>query len=231
MASLWGDTIKEAMVSARRQIEWDPLSGEPFPGSTEAVEMAAGFSQAALDQLDEARREQAVLHGSLSQDQCDSVGVALGFRGITPKMSAAGADTIDHINGYSDLGIRKTICDRIYLAMHAVAPVELVSEGERQAVRERDEARAERDRWIDHTKFVLADRLALRTELMAARDALASKDDRIAELDSQLVAAVKRLKAQHDMWVGFAAASVPVSEPEPNPFRDFGHDPRRMGPL
>lgn len=41
------------------------------------------------------------------------------------------------------------------------------------AVRERDEARAERDKWMEHTKFVMRDRIALRTELGRLHDLLA----------------------------------------------------------
>lgn len=128
----------------------------------------------------------------------------------------------------------------IYRAMAALAPVELVSEGEQQAVRQRERARqenqalgklyceaTERNVYLeavvanmptaDSVKEMLDGKDA---EIALLRQALAMKDARIGELKSVL-------------------ASTPVAfedpdakpEPEINPFRNFGHDPRRMGPL
>lgn len=118
--------------------------------------------------------------------------------------------------------------------------LELVSEGEQQAVRQRERARVEnqvlgklyceateRNVYLeavvgnmptaDSVKEMLDGKDA---EIALLHQALAMKDARIGELKSVL-------------------ASTPVAfedpdakpEPEINPFRNFGHDPRRMGPL
>lgn len=80
--------------------------------------------------------------------------------------------------------------------------VDNMERGIQRLISERHEIRADKD-----------------AEIALLRQALAMKDARIAQLDTRL-------------------ASIPVAfedpdatpEPEHNPFRDFGHDPRRMGP-
>lgn len=89
----------------------------------------------------------------------------------------------------------------VYRAMHAVAPVELVSEGERIAVSERDACRSElltAREIIDRDTRMIADQAALITKLMAASMAHSAPDQELAL-------------------------------PQPNPFRDFPGDRRRIG--
>lgn len=88
-----------------------------------------------------------------------------------------------------------------YRAMHAVAPVPLVTEAE-------DKIAALTDR-LDRANKLTTDMLEL----------LEVKDARIAALDSELA---RRPAA-------FVDPDPP--KPERTPFREFRHDPRRMGPL
>lgn len=209
---------------------------------------------------------------------------------VTPEMVAAGMKAFQFASPSNSLV-------GVYRAMHALAPVELVSAGELAAWRERDhwakectravgiaeerghallhilgdtpmpyEDHYERCRrtaanalgyqdpdpmelaarevptyydigWderrlvtqgiVDNMERAILKLSEERDEIRKAKDieigmlrqALAMKDARIAQLDTRL-------------------ASTPVAfedpdatpEPERNPFRDFGHDPRRMGP-
>lgn len=90
----------------------------------------------------------------------------------------------------------------------ALASVDLVSPGEVAAMRERDAALVERDRWLEHTKFVMRSRIHLRAQL-------AAKDARIAELDSML--ATRQVRAPD------------TQKPTPDVFRDFSGDRCRFG--
>lgn len=122
----------------------------------------------------------------------------------TAEMRAAGAVVYDAARE----DFERSDLDAIYRAMAALAPVELVSEGERQAVRERDAANT-RNRLLEATiegqhRAMLAAQereIALRTELMAV----------------------------HDKLVGRAAVNVPGS-PRPDWTRVPEPDRWRMGP-
>jgi len=105
----------------------------------------------------------------------------------------------------------------------------------RAVVAERDVARAElaqrtaeRDRWLEHTKFVMRDRIAIRVELDAARAELATAL-LIIENDTRLIT-----EQAAEIAVLRAAAAFKAPEPErpvlkPNPFREFRSDRRRIG--
>lgn len=118
----------------------------------------------------------------------------------------------------------------IYRAMDAHRPVPLVSEAEDRIAALMKERDADKRLIECDTAAIVAqagENIRLRAllatkdaEIALLRQALAMKDARIGELKSVL-------------------ASTPVAfedpdakpEPEINPFRNFGHDPRRMGPL
>lgn len=107
--------------------------------------------------------------------------------------------------------------DAIYRAMHALAPVELVSEGERQAVKERDEANVRNAKLseanIELMKIVERQAIALGDMC----NVVASKEARITELKEELVSRP-------------AAFVDPGPEPlKHNPFREFPSDRRRIG--
>jgi len=80
-----------------------------------------------------------------------------------------------------------------------------------------DERRPVTQEIVDNMDTAIQKLAAERTLL---RQALAAKDARIAELKSVLACTP-------------VAFEDPDAKPvvKPNPFRDFGHDPRRMGPL
>lgn len=124
---------------------------------------------------------------------------------VTAEMIAAGRAAFGYSNPALDY-------PSIYRSMHALAPVELVSEGERQALRERDEARALASQLeqecCEHASYI--------SSMVEKIDA---KDTRIAELKYEL-----------------ASRPAAFVDPEPerlkhNPFREFIHDRRKMGPL
>ena len=124
---------------------------------------------------------------------------------VTPEMVAAG------IVSYNEpmLDTEENDVIAIYRAMHALAPVPLVSDGEARAVRERDEARAE----------------LVRTEAKVA-DLYGSWNVSLSEI------AVLRaeLARAHDLLAQRPAPVPDTPKPAHDPFNVPVRDMRRMGP-
>lgn len=120
-----------------------------------------------------------------------------------------------------------------------------------QRAAERDGALAERDRWLEHTKFVMRDRIAIRVELDAARAELATAMT-IIENDTRLIAEQAAEIAALRAAAAKAVPPVPLGNRphasdcavhnEPafsrarcdcgamhNPFQEFAGDRRRIG--
>lgn len=194
---------------------------------------------------------------------------------VTPEMLAAGRK----VWGYEVPAIPFAA---IYRAMHAAAPVPLVSEAEDRAAaltKERDQVNADIEVYKEANRYLQAcvdnlPNVATVKEMLDGRDgeitmlrrALVAKDDRIAELDSELAKRPAAIEHRMDPWhcrcerCGATRVEIednvvltcrhllsaswhyladerdPVTSGwmppnSPNPYRDFGHDPRRMGPV
>lgn len=104
----------------------------------------------------------------------------------------------------------------IYLAMHAAAPVELISDGELAAIRARDAA------------------LDMRNEAMAVLTVMRNERDEAVQARAKLGAENVSLRIEIAFLIGAlaqrpAAFTDPDEKPKPNPFREFTTDRRRMG--
>lgn len=164
---------------------------------------------------------------------------------VTDEMKVAGGEARE-LHGLGVFSSAITENEVIYRAMRSLEPVSPVSyqaehaahletaqalrwtqqdrekaRGENQALGklycETTERNGELNTMIERQAHALGDAA---TEIALLRQALAMKDARIGELKSVLASTP-------------VAFEDPDAKPEParNPFRDFGHDPRRMGPL
>lgn len=104
--------------------------------------------------------------------------------------------------------------------------------GEFLAVDEMEAARAaalvERDRWLEHTKFLMRDRIVIRVERDAARAELATAL-LIIENDTRLIAEQTAEIAVLRAAAAFRAPEAVKAPLKPNPFREFPFDWRRIG--
>lgn len=138
---------------------------------------------------------------------------------VTPEMERAAELACERLG----FGFVPELAAPIFRAMHAVAPVELVSPAEIALIRERDEARAFIGKLTDwnceygaKNERLSDDVDSLRAELMAAHDNLA-----------------RQAKALGDAANTIAAPTHTESTPDPiaNAIRDHDTDRRRMGPI
>ena len=152
------------------------------------------------------------------EDEVEPVGVGGAIAGCGPYLVADILVTPDMIvaGRAAHGGTSEEWLPRVYRAMHALAPVELVSEGERQAVRERDEAR-------DHVQLLQE---AVENQSVMLRTALAkiaAKGARIAELKTILAEKAKAETAS-DMKPPPPPKDLPA-----NALAGSKSDPRRIG--
>lgn len=158
---------------------------------------------------------------------------------VTPEMMAAGQVAFGQTPLVCTLGSVEDAVSFVYRAMAALAPVELVSEGEIQAVRQRDEALAGSEYWATSWRRERSERVAFRSELTASQAHI----ERLLDANCALVSTNERLRDEidaltvekaslHDMVTQFTTANVPdpSNESEHNPFRLRERDRRRMGP-
>lgn len=145
---------------------------------------------------------------------------------VTPEMIAPGMGVLaclttpEACGGIDEM---RGFAERIYRAMAAHAPVELVSPGELAALRERDEALAALTKVRAWNTALEADTAALRHELahrytlLEVGELLAARDARIAELDTMLAARPAPV------------TDTPKSDPIANAIQARDTDRRRMG--
>lgn len=88
---------------------------------------------------------------------------------ITPEMIAAGVKAMMAFEDNEAVDADEQEVSRIFCAMHAAAPVELVSEGERQAVRKRDEALEIRDLALARVGELMAEIEPLRRQVLTEK--------------------------------------------------------------
>lgn len=163
-------------------------------------------------------------------EEQNRLGVAIGGTSVQVNMDMLKA-------GAQEIGVMKSApggdwywAEKIYRSMHAVAPVELVSDGELRAVKERDAAKALANYWSDEFGKMVEQRDAAKDEFLKAM-ATIEHDTWLIEKQSD---EIKRLRAALPEAVAFShcyPASVAHVDSTPKP--DFTSvptdDPRRMG--
>lgn len=151
---------------------------------------------------------------------------------VSPEMIEAGRKAYER-----DEGDWPEELPAVYRAMHALAPVELVSVNEERAMRERDAA-------ITRLRSVERDlenlRACYRREIGGVKEAHDVRGQVLREAYEERDTAVRRCDALsvenaalHDRLAKFTAANVIPDTPKPlkhDPFNVPIRDPRRMGP-
>lgn len=154
---------------------------------------------------------------------------------VTPEMIAAGLHAEPRALSVYGVTISELIA--AYRAMHAVASVELVSEGERHVSRQIELLQV-RNRVLEAREVECArERDASRKGLEVARENADYWYDRFirraredAGLDAEIATLRTELMAARDTIAKLTPSVVPdTPSAAPNPFREFGGDRRRVG--